>query len=258
MKFPRCMTSFLAVLLCVAVDLAPHAWGADSNASALTDDQVAPTSQPATVAIPGPLRSFLRMAGISQKISPDEVLPLLSRNVFLLGYEGSQTRVRPTEFLILLSRYVQQARELNALAGPEGVIRVSSCEQARPLLQVLGYRTRTDCGQRGTYLETADAQRAFLTIDSGFPLPDLERTLQGGQPFAYDFHGARVPMLFSESDWSNGKPVIDAIIRDPAVARLYWAMSRVDPETQAILEQSPGLKKLAPVAPDLDFYGSHI
>jgi len=259
MKSPRCMTSLLLpVFLCVAVNLAPHAWGADSNASAVPDDQVASASQPATVAIPGPLRSFLRMAGISQKVSREEVLPLLSRNVFLLGYEGSQSRVRPTEFLILLSRYVQQARELNALAGPEGVIRVSSCEQARPLLQVLGYRTRTDCGQRGTYVETADAQRAFLTIDSGFPLPDLERTLQGGQPFAYDFHGARVPVLFAENDWSNGKPVIDAIIRDPAVARLYWAMSRVDPETQAVLQQSPGLKRLAPIAPDLDFYGSHI
>ena len=27
--------------------------------------------------IPGPMRNFLRMAAISQKISPDEVLPLL-------------------------------------------------------------------------------------------------------------------------------------------------------------------------------------
>ena len=33
--------------------------------------------------IPGPLRSFLRMAGISQKVSPEEVFPLLARNVEL-------------------------------------------------------------------------------------------------------------------------------------------------------------------------------
>lgn len=259
MKSPRCTTVlFLAVFLCIGAVNAPNVWGTDPKTATAYDDQVAPTPPAATLSIPGPLRSFLRMAGISQKVSPEEVLPLLSRNVFLLGYEGSQSRVRPTEFLILLSRYVQQARELNVLAGPEGVIRVSSCEQARPLLQVLGYRTRTDCGQKGTYLETADAQRAFLTIDSGFPLPDLERTLQGGQPFSYDFHGARVPILFTENDWSNGKSLVDAIIRDPSVARLYWAMSRVDPETQAILVQSPGLKRLASVAPVLDFYGSHI
>src|ERR1700754_1606461 len=57
------------------------------------------------VVIPGPLRSFLRMAGISQKVPTEDVLPLLSRNVFMQGY----SRDKPTEFLILLDRYVQQA-----------------------------------------------------------------------------------------------------------------------------------------------------
>jgi hypothetical protein len=65
----------------------------------------------ASVTIPGPLRSFLRMAAISQKTSADEVLPLLARNVFIEGYEGYQSSRRPTEFLILVRRYVQQARE---------------------------------------------------------------------------------------------------------------------------------------------------
>src|SRR5581483_10463320 len=51
------------------------------------------------VIIPGPLRSFLRMAGISQKASSDEVLPLLGHNVSSQGFEVSG---RPTEYLILL------------------------------------------------------------------------------------------------------------------------------------------------------------
>ena len=113
------------------------------------------------------------MAGISQKVTPDEVAPLLARNVFVLGYEGEWSKGRPSEFLILLNRYVQQARELVTLAGPAGVIHVSTCDDAKPLLKILGYRTRADCGKHDTYLETADPQRAFLTIDSGFPLPDL-------------------------------------------------------------------------------------
>src|SRR5207302_9280271 len=84
--------------------------------------------------IPGPLRSFLRMAGISQKIAPDEVLPLLSRNVFMQGYEGSN---RQTEFLILVRRYMVQARELSSLAATQGmVIRVSNCDDAIPLLRI--------------------------------------------------------------------------------------------------------------------------
>jgi hypothetical protein len=204
------------------------------------------------------MRSFLRMAGISQKASTEEVMPLLARNVFLLGYEGPSSRVRPTEFLILLSRYVQQARELSVMAGPEAVIRVSSCEQARPVLQVLGYRTRTDCGQPNSYLETADPQRAFITIDSGFPLPDLEKALEGGKPFEYSFKATRVPIMFTENDWTGGRNLLDALLRDSGLSRLYWAFAQMDPDTQLALRQSPGLKRLAPYAPVLDFYGSRL
>ncbi len=220
-----------------------------------------------TLAIPGPVRSFLRMAAISQKVSPDEIAPLLARNIFLLGYEGSQSQARETEFLILLNRYVQQARELVALAGPTGVIHVSNCEDAKPLLQILGYRARSDCGQKGTYVETVDPQKAFLTIDSGFPLPELEKVLQEGKPFAYSVPTSRVPVLFTEADWTaaskKAKPgesrdLIDTLIHDPILARLYWGMGRIDGDTQAALRQSPGLKKLYPVAAVLDFYGSHI
>ena len=214
--------------------------------------------------IPGPQRSFLRMAGISQKIAPDEVLPLLSRNVFIEGYELA----RPTEFLILLRRYVVQARELAALAAGSGmVIRVSNCDDAKPLLQILGYRIREDCGTPGTSLQTDDPERAFLSIDSGFPLPELERTLQGGKPFEYPFVSSPLPVLFAEGDWTrtstknykeNSRDLLDTILADQAVARLYWALSRLDPETRNYLQQSIGLGKLLPYAAVLDFYGRGI
>ena len=60
------------------------------------------------------------MAGISQKVAPVDVMPLLARNVYAQGYEGGS---RQTEFLVLLNRYVQQARELTVLAGANGVIK---------------------------------------------------------------------------------------------------------------------------------------
>jgi hypothetical protein len=212
--------------------------------------------------IPGPQRSFLRLAGISQKISPEEVLPLLSRNVFTEGYEGT---TRPTEFLVLLRRYVVQARELAALAAQSGmVIRVSNCQEARPLLSILGYRARPDCGDPGATLQTEDPERAFLAIDSGFPLPELELALQGGKPFEYAYASTSVPVLFSESDWTrasaknhkeNSRDLVDTILNDPAVARLYWALSRLDPETRNSLQESIGIAKLLPYAAVLDFYG---
>jgi hypothetical protein len=143
------------------------------------------------------------MAGISQKITPDQVLPLLSRNVFMQGYEGSRTK---TEFLVLLSRYVVQARELSTLAAANGGrIRISSCEDAQPLLRILGYRIRPNCGEPDTSLQTADAERAFLTIDSGFPLLELEQTLQGGKPFEYGYADSAVPVLFAAADWTMAR-----------------------------------------------------
>ncbi len=203
------------------------------------------------------------MAGISQKVSAEEVLPLLSRNVAVEGYQGRKDKTgRPTEFLVLLKRYVGQARELVTLAGPEGVIRVSSCEQAAPLLAILGYRLRQGCGKDAA-LETADPERAFLTIDSGFPLAELEQDLQADKPFARPFTNSPVPLLFSTADWApeaanNPNAVLDSLLDDPILARLYWSMARMDTETGASLRQFAGIQRLLPFASILDFYGSHI
>lgn len=240
----------------------------DASTSAKTPEvPQSGTAEGATAVIPGPLRSFLRMAGISQKISADEVLPLLARNVAIEGYQGRKDRTgRPTEFLNLLKRYVDQARSLVTLAGPEAVIRVAGCDQAGPLLDILGYRQREACG-KGAALETADPERAFLTIDSGFPLAELEQTLQGGKPFVYPFAVSRVPLLSSPEEWTQadakerrdkGGDVLDAILDDPVLARLYWAMSRMDTETSASLRQFAGISGLLPFASVLDFYSSHI
>src|SRR6185437_10804314 len=76
------------------------------------------TTPPPTIVIPGPLRSFMRMAAISQKASPEEVLPLLSRNVVVDGFRDvSERSGKATDYLILLKRYLQQARELRTVAG---------------------------------------------------------------------------------------------------------------------------------------------
>ncbi len=129
-------------------------------------------------------------------------MPFLARNIFLQGYESKGGfKARPTEFLILLRRYVQQARELADLAGTDGIIRVSNCEDGKQLLAILGYRPSLPCGQGSTFLETEDPRRAFITIDSGFPLAELERTLQGGKPFSYPFPSSQVPIFLAEGDW---------------------------------------------------------
>ena len=261
MKSPLWLSVLIAgSLLSCDVFAAPSTNLSGSVAPAVSTSDDVPA--PAQFMIPGPQRSFLRMAGISQKITPEEVLPLLSRNVFMQGFDAT---TRPTEFLILLRRYVVQARELAALAGESGmVIRVTNCDDARPLLRILGYRTRGDCGNAETSLRADDAERAFLAIDSGFPLPELEQTLQGGKPFEYPFASSPVPVLFTEGEWTtastknnkeSSKDLLDTILNDQSVARLYWALSRIDPETGKSLQESIGIEKLLPYAAVLDFYG---
>jgi len=250
MKSSFLISALVAAFLCGAM----HSEASSSQQGA------APPSEAITVAIPGPLRSFLRMAGISQKIAPEEVLPLLARNVFQRGYEGLHAG-HQTEFLILLIRYVHQARELQALAGPQGVIHVSNCEEAKPLLKVLGYLPRPDCGRTNATLLTHDSERAFLTIDSGFPLPDLEERLREGKPFDYPFPSTQVPALLIENDWRQKGVtpyLIDALLQDPAFAHFYWALSRMDRETQVALRRPQYVKKMLPFATNLDFYGSHV
>jgi len=263
MQSPRRLPSFLVVIILYICCFSSRVWSAAASGLLPSGEADTLSEAQSVIVIPGPLRSFLRMAGISQKISPEEVVPLLAHNIFTQGYEGSRDGGRPTEFLILLNRYVHQARELGVLAGPDGAIHVSNCDEAKPVLRVLGYRVRQDCGQSSTSLVTADPERAFLTIDSGFPLPEIEETLQGGKAFSYAFPATRVPVLFTERDWitlssKNSGDLVETLLRDPLLCRLYWALARSDAETRVALRQSVGLGRLLPLAATLDFYGSHI
>jgi hypothetical protein len=260
----------LLAATCVATFLLIHAHSltyaaqpANPESTANFDPQTDGLRSAETVAvIPGPLRSFLRMAGISQAISPSDVLPLLARNVFLQGYQSG----RAMEFLILLRRYVRQANELNVLAGTRGKIQVNGCQDVAPLLHVLGYKILGECGSHGMSLMTADAERAFLTTDSGFPLMDLEEALQQNHGFALDHAGSSVPLLFESRDWlpilaQNGRKhedVVEGLLYEPEVARLYWALSRIDPETRVRLKTDLGLAKLLPMAAAIDLYGTEL
>jgi hypothetical protein len=253
---------FLCQCVCCSVYPGEMAWAVSMPAVAAGPDSQTVSPAANSVIIPGPLRSFLRMAGISQQVSPEEVLPLLARNVYLRGYDNGA----PTVFLTLIDRYVHQARELQILAGTSSTIRVDGCDDAGTLIQILGYRLRPGCGQKNFSLETANPERAFLTIDSGFPLVELEEALQKGTPFIYSYPASQVPVLFHEGDWTtlSTKPqrssgsIVDAILNDQSVARLYWALAKTDAETQVALKRSPGLRGLLPLVGVLDFYGNQL
>jgi hypothetical protein len=263
MKLPRRPWTLIpAFLVCLGVGIPAHAWnsGGEHGDADLAHGAAAGATQ--MVSIPGPLRSFMRMAGISQEATPEEMLPLLARNVSLHGYQvGSET-----EYLVLLRRYVQFAQDLRQLADAQNTIHVDNCEEAAKLVEVLGYQFDPACGEKNAYLVTANAERAFLAIDSGFPLTGLEDALQKHTPFTYSFPATQVPVLFRSQDWTSASlwrhkgeiTLVDAMLHDQELDRLYWALSKNDEETRLVLRQSRGLRSLLPLAPALEFYGSQV
>jgi hypothetical protein len=222
-----------------------------------------PSDAKQVVNIPGPLRSFGRMAAISSDIQPEDVLPALARNVVTNGYQASHSNeaLEQTEYLKLVHRYLSQARELEKLAGAGKVVKIESCEspQAGELLRILGYRMRGGCGSE-VVLETVNATRAFLTTDSGFPLPELEQALRTNRPFTYDFHPTTVPVLYGADYWLLAKEkdadFIDAFLAEPAMCRLYLGLSKLDRETAEDLRKAIAMPRLRAYAHVLDFFGS--
>jgi len=215
--------------------------------------------------IPGPLRSFARMAAISPDIAVDDVMASIAHNITLNGYSATRASesLEPTEYLKLVIRYLSQARELERLAGPEKILRVDMCESTATgdLLRILGYRMRGGCGS-DLALETVNPSRAFLTIDSGFPLSELEAALRTNRPFTLDFHPAHVPILFGADYWqpagSGQKAVefIDFFLGDPSICRLYSAMAALDPDTAEQFRKDLPAAKAKVYAHVLDFFGS--
>jgi hypothetical protein len=232
-----------------------------------TSPNLAPAPSPSatqTVTIPGPLHSFLRMSGISQKAAQQDILPLLGHFVEIYGYEGwNENSTKPTEALNIVKRYVDQSRALQLMAGVEGSLRFDTCEGSKPLLTALGYRLKAGC-QSTPEIEVSDPDRSFLTLDSGFPLVDLQDALREGKPFRYPYASSTVPVIWTTSEWvSAAKPtkngdLLDALLGDPVLARLYFAIAAVDAETRDQVYRPLGVQKLLPLAPVLDFYGAEI
>jgi hypothetical protein len=240
------------------------------------------SNPPNTIEIPGPLRSFARMAALSPVVNPDDLLPALSRNVLTNGYRATSANeaLEQTEYLKLVIRYLSQARELERLAGPTKILRIDMCESpaTADVLRVIGFRMRGGCGS-DLVLETVNASRAFLTTDSGFPLAEMELALRTNRPFTLDYRPTRIPILYSLDYWQakektpekpsgkgqdktadktpdkNAGEFIDTLLGDPSLCRLYVALAKLDGTTAEQLRQAIPAQRLKIYAHVLDFFG---
>jgi hypothetical protein len=216
-----------------------------------------------TVSIPGPVRSFARMAAVSSDSDPSEFLSSLARNVVTNGFQATHSNdaLEETEYLKLVHRYLSQARELDKLAGPDHRIKIATCDSADTgeLLRVLGFRMRGGCGSE-VVLETVNATRAFLSTDSGFPIAELEQDLRTNRPFSYDFSPTVVPVLYNVAYWVPTKDkgdaeFIDQFLSDPSLCRFYLGMSKLDRTTAELLKKDIPAQRLRAYSHVLDFFG---
>src|SRR5262249_17722020 len=115
------------------------------------------------------------------------------------------------------------------------------------------------CGSE-VVLETVNGMRAFLTIDSGFPLAELEQSLRTNRPFAYDYKPTQAPILYGADYWLSAKEkqsgeFIDPFLSDPSLGRLSLGLSKLDPVTADELRKNTTVQRIRAYAHVLDFYG---
>ena len=181
------------------------------------------------VTVPGPLSSFARIAALSPDLAPEELLPALARNVVTNGYEASGNEaLQQTEYLRLLIRYIAQARELQGMTKDKSIV-IPTCdsEETGNLLKIFGSWMRGSCG--ADIVLTVNPTRAFLTVDSGFPLTQLEQDLRANHRFELPYAPTQVPVLYNADYWlaalnrNDKSDFIDAFLADPSLCRLYLA-----------------------------------
>ena len=214
--------------------------------------------------IPGPLFSFRRMAALSSDQGPEELFPALARNIVTSGYRATAgvDSMVPTEYLKLILQYLSQARELEQLAGVDETIRIPMCEsqETAQILKILGFRLRNECGPEAV-LETVNPSRAFLSIDSGFPLADLEQALRQETAFEMPYKSTHLPVLFGKDYWMGIVPrkaegnFVDMLLANPIMARLYVALDKIHRPTALALREKIDSERLLDFANVLDFFG---
>jgi hypothetical protein len=216
------------------------------------------------VTIPGPLYAFRRMAALSSDQSDEELFPALARNVVTNGYRatrGAET-LDQTEYMKLVLQYLSQARELAQFAGADQVLDIPDCEsqETAQILKIIGFRLRNECGPDAV-LETVNPSRAFLSIDSGFPLAEIEGAFRAGKPVRLPYESTMLPIRFGQDFWretfrKKGEgEFIEQFLNDPAAARMYVAMSKLHPPTAEELRAKIPIERLRNYANVLDFFG---
>ncbi|MDZ7638377.1 MAG: hypothetical protein U5J83_09030 [Bryobacterales bacterium] len=110
-------------------------------------------------------------------------------------------------------------------------------------------------------LETVNPTKAFITVDSGFPLADLEQALRTNRPFSFDMTPTKIPILYGPEYWmlddpKKEKSPIQTFLSDPAMCRLYLSLAKLEKNTAELIRKDIEFEKLRAFSHVIDFYGA--
>ena len=202
-----------------------------------------------TATIPGPLRSFARMAAYLPIPSPADVLPALARNVVTNGYQASHNNE------CARTDRISEARPPLPLAGARTgkagrrsgkVIKIDNCESpaAGELLRILGFRMRGGCGSRSG---ARNRQRAARLPHHRFRLPASTTWNRRCAPIARSpttFTPTSVPVHVRTRVLDAARRIRKAPTSSrpsspiPRICRLYLGFSKLDPETAEAMRKA--------------------
>ena len=216
------------------------------------------------IEIPGPLRSFSRMAALAPEMHAEDLLTALARNVVTNGYQaaGSNETLEQTEYLKLVVRYLSQARELDRLGGEKKVIRIETCESTETgdLLRIIGYRMR---GGYGWTRRPRSHQRhqTFLTIDSDSLSPNSGNRAPHRQIFLSRLPSRPASRCFESITGvpPRKKPLaefIDFFLSDPSLCRPRHNKTILKPALDLREEAIPAPRLESLLAHHRSFYGA--
>ena len=251
----------LAILDLLAGDKAAAAKHIEDYRAAGGTDLSVPTAsaRPAIetgiVEIPGPLRSFNRMAALSPDLPAEELVGALARNVITNGYQatsGSES-LEPTEYLKLVFRYLSQARELEKLTDDNKVLRLDNCDSpqtgscSRSSASVCVVAAALKSCSRPS---TRPAPSSPWTPASRWPTWSRPSAPTGPSPTITNHPGSRCstpPNTGYRPAKSRRGEFVDTFISDPSLCRLYLGMSKIDPETAEQLRKTLTSRAFAPL-----------
>ena len=194
------------------------------------------------IEIPGPLRSFARMAALSPDLAPKNCCPPWPAT----SSPTATRRPRPTKpwsrpnisswWSAISLKPANSKSWPDQQDHPHRDLRIDG-NRRHAARDRISHARRLRIG-RGA----RNRQRLARISHHRFRIPSgrLEQALRTNRPFKLDYHPARVPILYTVEYWQppakdksrqNQGEFIDYFLSDPSLCRLYLGLSKLDPET---------------------------